>query len=150
MELQLTQTKSAAPLHHVVAQLSPGMKKGKTPRKPLASAWTAECKECTSLCTSVDLCGFPVAICVGDRCKPCKSGAVLSQEHGGKLRPIAYASRVLRSAEKNMQNYSSMKLEFLALSGQCQKSYLLGGSSTVYTDDNPLRHLDTAKLGAVE
>lgn len=35
----------AAPLHHVMEQLSPGMKKGKTPRKLPASAWTAECEE---------------------------------------------------------------------------------------------------------
>lgn len=42
-------------------------------------------------------------------------GAVLSQEQEGKVRPIAYASRGLRPTERNMVNYSSMKLEFLAL-----------------------------------
>lgn len=42
-------------------------------------------------------------------------GAVLSQEQGGKVKPIAYTSRGLRPQECNMVNYSSMKLEFFAL-----------------------------------
>ena len=42
-------------------------------------------------------------------------GAVLSQELQGKRRVIAYASRRLRPTERNMDNYSSMKLEMLAL-----------------------------------
>lgn len=42
-------------------------------------------------------------------------GAVLSQEKEGKLRPVLYASCSLRGSERNMENYSSMKLEFLAL-----------------------------------
>lgn len=42
-------------------------------------------------------------------------GAVISQMKAGKVKPIAYASRGLRPAEWNMANYSSMKLEFLAL-----------------------------------
>ena len=42
-------------------------------------------------------------------------GAVLSQKQDGKLRVIAYASRGLRGAERNMKNYPSMKLELLAL-----------------------------------
>ena len=41
-------------------------------------------------------------------------GAVLLQEWEGRVRPIAFASRSLRRTERNMQNYSSMKLEFLA------------------------------------
>lgn len=41
--------------------------------------------------------------------------AVLSQEHKGKFRLVAFASRVLRPSERNVQNYSSMKLEFVAL-----------------------------------
>ena len=42
-------------------------------------------------------------------------GAVLSQEQDGKIIPIAYGSRALRRAERNMENYSSRKLELLAL-----------------------------------
>ncbi len=46
-----------------------------------------------------------------------------------------------------------MKLEFLALKWAVSekfREYLLGTSCIVYTDNNPLRYLDTAKLGAVE
>ena len=81
-------------------------------------------------------------------------GAVLSQEQkDGKTRPVAYASRSLHPAERNMKNYSSFKLELLGLKwAVCEKfrCYLLGSSVTVYTDNNPLSHLQTAKLGAVE
>ncbi|XP_028298451.1 uncharacterized protein LOC114460741 [Gouania willdenowi] len=152
--------KMAAPLHHVVAQLSPGAKKGRTPKKPLASVWTAECEEKFSQLKNA-LVSSPV-LAYADFHRPfileidashAGLGAVLSQEHGGRLRPVAYASRALRTAEKNMQNYSSMKLEFLALKWAVSekfREYLLGGSCTVYTDNNPLKHLDTAKLGAVE
>ena len=80
-------------------------------------------------------------------------GAVLSQEQDGKRRVIAYASRRLRPPEKNMQNYSSCKLELLALKWAVTekfRSYLLGSEFMIYTDNNPLSHLQTAKLGAVE
>ena len=80
-------------------------------------------------------------------------GAVLSQEQGGKVRPIAYASRGLRPTERNMTNYSSMKLEFLALkwavTEKCRE-YLWGNRCVVYMDNNPLSHLTSAKLGATE
>ena len=80
-------------------------------------------------------------------------GAVLSQEKNGRVRPLASASRGLRPAERNMTNYSSMKLEFLALkwavTEKC-KEYLWGNSFVVYTDNNPLSHLKSAKLGATE
>lgn len=80
-------------------------------------------------------------------------GAVLSQEHDGKYCVIAYASQRLRPTEHNMDNYTSMKLEFLALKWAVTKkfhSYLLGAEFEVLTDNNPLSHLKTAKLGSVE
>ena len=58
-------------------------------------------------------------------------GAVLSQEQDGKVRPIAYASRSLHPAEKN---YSSMKLEFLAMKWAMTdkfREYLLGHKCVV-------------------
>lgn len=152
--------KIAAPLHQVVAKLSPGVKKGKTPRKDLTPVWTTECEE--KFCQLKKALVSAPVLAYADFQKPfvleidashAGLGAVLSQEHGGKLRPIAYASRALRPAERNMQNYSSMKLEFLALKWAVSekfREYLLGGTCTVYTDNNPLRHLETAKLGAVE
>ena len=80
-------------------------------------------------------------------------GAVLSQEVEGRRRPVAYASRGLRSSERNMENYSSMKLELLGLKWAVTdkfREYLIGNKFTVLTDNNPLSHLQTAKLGAVE
>lgn len=80
-------------------------------------------------------------------------GAVLYQQQGGKKRVIAYASRRLRNAERNDRNYSSMKLELLALKWAISekfRGYLLGSKFTVFTDNNPLCHLNTARLGALE
>ncbi|XP_063850972.1 uncharacterized protein LOC135094643 [Scylla paramamosain] len=80
-------------------------------------------------------------------------GAVLSQEHDGRLHPVAFASRGLRKSERNMSNYSSRKLELLALKWAVTeqfKHYLVGGHFIVLTDNNPLAHLNSAKLGAVE
>ena len=78
---------------------------------------------------------------------------MLSQEQLGMVRPIAYASRGLKPTERNMTNYSSMKLEFLALKWAMTekfRDYLLGQKCVVYTDNNLLSHLSTAKLGATE
>ncbi|XP_068576772.1 E3 ubiquitin-protein ligase TRIM39-like [Cebidichthys violaceus] len=58
-------------------------------------------------------------------------GAILSQEQDGKIRLIAYASRSLHPAEKN---YSSMKLEFLAMKWAMThkfREYLLGHKCTL-------------------
>lgn len=79
-------------------------------------------------------------------------GAVLSQVQDGRERVIAYTSRSLLPTEKNDQNYSSFKLELLALKWAVTekfKDYLWGAKFTAFTDNNPLVHLNTA-LGAVE
>jgi len=81
-------------------------------------------------------------------------GAVLSQrDENGKVHPVCYASRGLRRSERNMANYSSRKLELLALKWAVADkfhNYLAGRHFTVYTDNSPLSHLETAKLGAIE
>jgi len=80
-------------------------------------------------------------------------GAVLSQKHEGKIHPVCYASRGLRNSKRNMSNYSSRKLELLALKwAVCDKfkDYLAGREFIIYTDNSPLSHLETSKLGAVE
>lgn len=80
-------------------------------------------------------------------------GAVLAQQQQGVERVIAYASRSLHPAERNDSNYSSFKLELLALKWALSekfKDYLWGVKVQVVTDNNPLVHLQTAKLGAVE
>lgn len=81
-------------------------------------------------------------------------GACLSQEGPDKkLHPVAYASRGLRGAEKKYPDLSSFKIELLALKwAVCEKfrDYLLGRHTIVWTDNNPLVHLLTARLGATE
>ncbi len=80
-------------------------------------------------------------------------GAVLAQRQQGVERVIAYASRSLHPAERNDSNYSSFKLELLAMKWAMSekfKDYLWGAKVLVITDNNPLVHLRTAKLGAVE
>ena len=80
-------------------------------------------------------------------------GAVLSQKNeSGQEQVIAYASRTVRPAEVRVK-YSAMKLELLALKWAITekfRGYLLGSKFIVYTDSNPLAHLNTAKFGAVE
>ena len=52
-----------------------------------------------------------------------------------------------------MDNYSSMKLELLALKWAVTEKFrsnLIGSQFEVFNDNNSLKHLDTAKLGAVE
>ena len=77
-------------------------------------------------------------------------GAVLSQiGEDGKERPVAYASRTLNKAEKN---YTTHKLEFLALKWSITDrfhEYLYGSTFEVFTDNNPLSYvLSSAKLDA--
>ena len=81
-------------------------------------------------------------------------GAVLSQKgKDGEVRVIAYASRSLRPSERSMRNYSSAKIELMALKWSvCEKfkDYLLGSKFTVFTDNNPLVYVKTSKLGAAQ
>jgi hypothetical protein len=68
-------------------------------------------------------------------------GAVLMQKQDDKLRVIAYASRTLRPSERNDANYSSAKLELLAVKWAVTekfKDYLLGSKFEIITDNNPL------------
>ncbi|KAL1278784.1 hypothetical protein QQF64_025457 [Cirrhinus molitorella] len=152
--------KLAKPLHELVTRLGGSARKGKTPRLPLASVWNAECENSfqtlkTKLVTAPVLAyaDFSKPFVVEIDASHQGLGAILSQEQGGKRRSIAYASRGLRRTERNMENYSSMKLECLALKwAVCDKfrEYLLGNHFVVYTDNNPLCHLQTSKLGALE
>lgn len=53
---------------------------------------------------------------------------------------LSYASRSLRPNEKNMENYSSFKLEMLALKWAATEKYrdlLLGADCVVYSDNSP-------------
>ena len=81
-------------------------------------------------------------------------GSVLRQkDDNGKVHSIAYASRTLRPNEKNISNYSSLKLEPLGLMWTVSekfRGYLLGHHFVVLTDNNPLSHMDKAISGATK
>ena len=152
----------AGPLHQLcskVHEMYPKDRhKGET--KPLDSLWTTECQmsffHLKQALTTAPLLGHPdytLPFCLEiDACKD-GLGAVLSQKQDGTLKVIGYASRSLRSCEKRMDNYSSLKLELLAMKWAVTekfRSYLLGHQYDVFTDNNPLAHWETAKFGAVE
>ena len=152
--------KHAGPLHKLVAEVQGKGKKRGGANAMLGNLWNDHCEQAFETLKQ-ELVSAPV-LKYADFSKPFVLeidashqglGAVLSQEMDGKRRPIAFASRTLRPSERNMSNYSSMKLEFLALKWAVTerfREYLLGAKFVVYTDNNPLSHLQTAKLAAVE
>ena len=151
----------ARPLHELVSTLYEGGKNGRQRNRSAEHDWTQECQEAfdslKQALTSPQVLAYP------DYTKPFivevdasndGLGAVLSQEQNRKVRPIAYASRALRGAERNMENYSSRKLELLALKWAVTekfREYLISSAFTVLTDNNPLTYLQSkSKLKAVE
>ena len=151
--------KLAGPLHKLVADLS-GTKCKRGSSRSLAGAWTTLCEESfealkTRLVSTPVLAyaDFALPFVLEVDASHSGLGAVLSQEQEGVVRPVAYASRGLRPTERNMDNYFSMKLEFLALKwamAEKFREYLLGHKCVVFTDNNPLSYLQSAKLGATE
>ena len=81
-------------------------------------------------------------------------GTVLSQKgDDNEICVIAYTSQSLRPSKKAMRDYSSAKIELMALKWNvCDKfkDYLLGSKFTVFTDNNPLCYIKTSKLGAAQ
>lgn len=154
----------ARPLHELTADAKPkGSKKVSKPKskEEFAKRWTKECEEAFSnlkqRLVSAPVLGYP------DLTRPFKLetdaslrglGAVLSQEQDGRTVVLCYASRSLHGSELNMNNYSSMKLELLALHWAITKKFrdlLIGGKFEVYTDNNPLSYIQsTVKVGATE
>ena len=151
----------AGPLHRLTGGCgTKGKRKTKTSTVP-PWEWTDECEaafnKLKNALTDEPLLGYPdfrqpyiLEIYASFR----GLGAVLSQEQDGKVVVLSYASRTLRPAERNMDNYSTMKLEMLGLKWAVTekfRDYLLGSECTVYTDNNPLSYLQTsARLGATE
>ena len=150
----------AGPLHKLVAKLGNGGKVRST-KTPTKNMWTADCQQSfdklKNLLTTAPVLAYPdynkTFILETDASND-GLGAVLSQEQGGKVKVIAYASRGLRGGERNMENYSSRKLELLALKwAVCDKfrEHLLGSKFVIYTDNNPLTYLQSkSKLKAIE
>ncbi|XP_042072601.1 uncharacterized protein LOC106632647 [Haplochromis burtoni] len=143
-----------------LAALAAGTKTKKGSGQSLSAIWTPQCEESFEA-LKAKLVSAPVLAYADFTCpfileidaSHSGLGAVLSQDVEGVVRPVAYASRGLRPHERNMDNYSSMKLEFLALKwamAEKFREYLLGQKCVVYTDNNPLSYLSSAKLGATE
>ena len=132
----------------------------KHPRTKFGDKWTVECQRSfdrlKELLTSAPLLGyadFSLPFVVETDASIHGLGGVLSQIQNGRTTVIAYASRTLRPNEKSAKNLSSLKLEMLALKWcvtEKFRDYLIGNKFTVFTDNNPLKYLQTAKLGAYE
>lgn len=152
--------KVAAPLHRLIATAEANRNTTRTRTTALGSQWTPECQQSFQSLKD-QLIRAPV-LAYADFTKPfvleidashAGLGAVLAQDQDGQRRPIAFASRGLRPSERNMSNYSSRKLELLGLKWAVTnkfREYLLGAKFIVFTDNNPLSYLQTAKLGATE
>ena len=140
----------AAPLHSL---LNGGSKKKKSSvwvKQKWPDCWTEKCEQAfntlKSKLTTAALLGYP------DLSRPFVLeidasfdglGAVLSQDQDEGRVIISYASRGLRPHENNMNNYSSTKLELLALQWAVTikfRDYLLGSKFIVLTDNNQLSY----------
>ena len=152
----------ARPLHSLAKQTHDRHPKDrdKGEKRPLGTLWTESCENAfqilkTRLITAPVL-GYPdyrLPFELETDASHEGLGAILSQKQADGVRVIAYASRTLRGPERNPRNYSTMKLEFLALKwAVCDKfrGYLMGHRFTAVTDNNPLSHLQKARLGALE
>eukprot|EP00064_Thunnus_orientalis_P024519 superscaffoldBa00010639_g24814 len=127
--------KLAAPLHRLVAELG-GTRSKKKAELGFIGNWTEEChRSFEALKTKLTMtpvlayADFSLPFILEVDASHSGLGIVLSQDQGGKVRPIAYASRGLRPTEHNMLNYSSVKLEFLGLKWDMTekfREYLLG------------------------
>ena len=150
-------SKVAKPLFALTSYSKKGVKKT---RSDPPFVWTAECQEAFDHLRQSLM--SPPILAYPDYSRPfllytdasnLGLGAVLSQVQDGQERVIAYASRGLRKAERNDAHYSAFKLELLSLKWAITekfREYLMGGRFTVYTDHNPLVHLGSANLRAVE
>ena len=116
-------------------------------KKDVPFVWSSECQEAfdalkTAL-TSDSVLAFPdfneTFILATDASKT-GLGACLSQNQGGKLRPIAFAGRGFNKAESN---YTTTEQELLAVVYAIQqfKVYLLGKKFEIHTDHAALRWL---------
>ena len=110
--------KLAAPLHKLVAEHTDP--KGRPIRKGQADrnfgmSWTEACQASFKALKGKLVAApvfayadFPLPFILEVDASHRGLGAVLSQEQGGRVRPIAYTSCGLRPTERNMTNYSSI------------------------------------------
>jgi hypothetical protein len=111
--------KIAGPLHELVTQ---ALKDSKKKTVDITRLWTERhqtafdtLKAALSSAPVLAFADFTLPFILETDASNDGLGAILSQEQDGRKRVIAYASRRLRPTEQNDMNYSSMKLEFLAM-----------------------------------
>ena len=134
----------AAPLHRLTTMSTAKRNKKRKTTEPadsrtFAKKWDEEAErtfqELNTRLTSSPILGYPNfarPFIVETDASHHGIGAVLSQDNDGMQKVIAYASRGLRPSERNMENYSTMKLELLALKwavAEKFRDYLLGSTS---------------------
>lgn len=154
-------TQRAKALHQLVTKMVPPGNRKTRKAISIEAEWTPEHQAAfqdlkNSLCDTPVLAypmydlPFTVETDASDR----GLGAILTQVQDGKRRVIAYASRGLRKGETSKANYSSKKLELLALKWAVTDKfadYLCGAKFEVLTDNNPLSYLMKSKrLTALE
>lgn len=154
-------TQRAKPLHQLVTKMTPAGNRKCRKSISIEEEWTSEHQGAfedlrDALCNAPVL-GYPrydLPFTVETDASDRGLGAVLTQVQDGKRRVIAYASRGLRKGETNKANYSSKKLELLALKWAVTDKfadYLHGSRFVVLTDNNPLSYLmKTKRLSALE
>ena len=156
--------KWAGPLHALIipASFKQKIRKGEMKKSNLSEfQWTPACQEGFNQLKKT-LMEAPV-LAYPDYSKPFiletdaslkGLGAVLSQKgDDNEVHVIAYASQSLQPSEKSMRDYSSAKIEFMALKWSvCDKfkDFLLGSKFTIFTDNNPLCYIKSSKLGAAQ
>ena len=159
-------SKWASPMHDLIRPIATTKKHARTKLPPLAPnlpkfVWTAEHQESfdklKEALTSAPILAYPnySKKFVLETDTSLKGlGTVLTREDDdGNFRIISYASRTLKPYEHSMRNYSSAKLELLALKwAVCEKfkDYLIGSQFTILTDNNPLTYVRTSRLGAAQ
>ena len=150
----------AGPLHSILNCYSKKKRAKMKDERPFRVKWNSECETAFNTLklkiTSPPIMAFPdfeAPFILEIDASLRGFGAVLAQMQDGKRVVIAYASRKLRKNEQNMTSYSSMKLEFLCLHWavtQKFRHYLYGSDFTIFTDNNPLSKILTAKQTAAD
>ena len=156
--------KWAGPLHALIvpASFKQKIRRGEMKKSDLPEfQWTPACQEgfnqlkkSSHGSSCIGISGLLKTVYIGNGCiaQRFRRGLV-SKRDDNEIHVIAYASRSLRPLEKSMRDYSSAKIELMALKWSvCDKfkDYLLGSKFMVFTDNNPLCYIKSSKLGAAQ
>ena len=151
-------SKIVSPLNKLIVEVN--MREGKPVSrrrsKGVMVEWNSECDQAFSTLKTA-LCSSPVLVVpnwdngfiVETDASASGLGAVLSQLVGHEKRVVAYASRSLRRGEQNKANFSSKKLELLAVVWAITEKfsyYLRGSKCVVIIDILPIMERDNLVL----